>query len=158
MSSLDITTGPEDDVLARLYDSARMFNADIIVRITSDCPLIDPEVVTETVEYFKSNSYDYIYNVPRYPDGMDVEVMSMEALSRTEKMATSKTDREHVCTYMVSHPDNFRCRIMEGAFRKVHLSVDTGDDLAYMRWAFSKLPKDFGFKDVLALTGINEGS
>jgi len=96
--------GSENDVLSRYYDAAIKYKVDTIVRITADCPLINPEVIDRTIELFQNNDLDYAGNtVPpessQFPDGSDVEVFSMQALERANQEATSKEDREHVTFY-----------------------------------------------------------
>jgi len=93
--------GSENDVLSRYYDAAIKYNADIIVRLTADCPLVDPLVIDRTIELFQKNNLDYSVNtVPpetsQFPDGSDVEVFSMHALEWANKEVVSEEDREHV--------------------------------------------------------------
>ena len=96
--------GSENDVLSRYYEASVEYKADIIVRLTADCPLIDPAVIDMTIGLFTKNSLDYSVNtVPPatscFPDGSDVEVFSIQALERANQEATSKEDREHVTFY-----------------------------------------------------------
>jgi len=97
--------GSEDDVLSRYYESATAFNADVIVRLTADCPLIDPDVIDATIKLFLDSKSDYTsntvpYKTSRWPDGSDVEVFSIKALKKADEEATSSEDREHVTHYL----------------------------------------------------------
>lgn len=94
--------GSENDVLQRYLDAAHVTKADIVVRVTGDCPLIDPEVVDQCVALFIDSKVDYLSNTnpPTFPDGLDVAVVNIEALLKADKEATSKYDREHVTPYI----------------------------------------------------------
>ena len=94
--------GSENDVLDRYYQVALQQKATIVVRITGDCPLIDPKVVDTVVKAFKLNNVDYVCNIepPTYPDGLDVEVFSFSALKTAWKEAETFGDREHVTQYI----------------------------------------------------------
>ena len=99
---INVFVGSEHDVLKRFLQCAEKNKAQHIVRITADCPLIDPEIIDAVVKLYKKTEADYCSNTlpPTYPDGLDVEVFSIEALRLTEKLASDKTDREHVTRYM----------------------------------------------------------
>ena len=118
--SVPLFIGDEEDVLKRYYDCANFFDADIIVRITADCPLIDPKIIDYAIDYFNDNDYPYVYFAP--VDGLDVEVFSFELLKEAHEKATDKFDREHVTPYMR---------------RKTKMSVDTIEDLNKVRGLWS---------------------
>jgi spore coat polysaccharide biosynthesis protein SpsF (cytidylyltransferase family) len=94
--------GNLEDVLDRYYQTAQMAHADTIVRITADCPLIDPEIVDRVVDKLISGDWDYVSNTnpPTFPDGLDVEAFSFEALTEAWREAKLKSDREHVTPYI----------------------------------------------------------
>ncbi len=96
------TRGSEVDVLNRFYNAAKESSADVIVRITGDCPLVDFELVDKCIKEFKAAKVDYFSNItpPTYPDGLDIEVFSFGALSKAQTEATSSFDREHVTPYL----------------------------------------------------------
>ncbi|TSC69638.1 MAG: acylneuraminate cytidylyltransferase [Parcubacteria group bacterium Gr01-1014_56] len=106
--------GSEEDVLDRYYQAAKAHGAkagDIIVRMTSDCPIIDPKVIDETIRFYKSGDFDYASNNLEpytYPDGMDTEVFSFNTLEKTWKEATIPAHREHVTFYMWKNPSIFK--------------------------------------------------
>jgi glutamate-1-semialdehyde 2,1-aminomutase len=116
--------GSEEDVLDRYYQAAKSVRADIVIRITGDCPLIDSDLVDELIKSFESKKVDYISNSnpPTYPDGLDAEIFTFKALEIASKDATSKFDREHVTPYI---------REATG-FTKASLS--NTDDLSGLRW------------------------
>lgn len=93
--------GSVDDVLSRFYDTAKDENPEYVVRLTSDCPLIDPEVVDQLIEFAINSDYDYVStDAESFPDGLDVEVFKFSALERAYKEANLKSEREHVTPYI----------------------------------------------------------
>ena len=96
--------GSENNVLDRYYQAAKKFKADVVVRITGDCPLIDPKIVDDVIRAYKSSDADYVSNVnpPTYPDGLDVEVFSFSALEDAWKGAETLFDCEHVTPYILN--------------------------------------------------------
>ena len=101
--------GDEQDLLDRHYQAAIENNADIVLKIPSDCPLIDPEIVDNIVSFFVSGDFDYVSNLhpASYPDGNDVEVMSFAALAKSWGAATKSFEREHTTPYIWENPDKF---------------------------------------------------
>lgn len=124
--------GDENDVLDRYYQAAKKFHADIIVRITGDCPLIDYKIVDKTIEHFLEHRFDYVSNVdpPTYPDGLDTEVFTFDALEKSWKNAKEKYDREHVIPYI----------LRENIFKRS--SISHSRDLSSERWTVDT-PEDF---------------
>jgi spore coat polysaccharide biosynthesis protein SpsF len=126
--------GSESDVLLRYYETAIKFNAECIVRVNSDCPLIDPGVVEEIVEYYSNhNELDYVSNIleKSYPIGLHTEVFSMKALRQANDNANSAIEREHVTPYIYRNPDIFKL-----------FSYSIEDDLSKYRWTVD-YPEDF---------------
>ena len=121
--------GSENDVLDRYYKAAKQQNADTIVRVTGDCPLIDHEVVDTVVSTYKSSGVDYASNVepPTFPDGLDVEVFSFNALETAYKEASKESDREHV-TPFIRNPDRFKIS-----------NVFNSEDFSNERWTVDEL-------------------
>jgi len=149
--------GSEHDVLDRYYQAARANAADAVVRITSDCPLIDPELVDETVEVFGDKHADYASNVfPRtYPRGLDTEVFSFDALDRAWREAREAHQREHVTPYLYEHPQIFKLASLSGAadYSRYRWTLDTLEDLELLRTIYSRFHgrDDFSWKEVLRL-------
>ena len=148
--------GSENDVLSRYHESAKLAGADIVVRITGDCPLVDPQVVDGVVEAFVNAEVDYASNVypPTYPDGLDVEVFSFQALDTTAKEAVADADREHVTSYIAETGKfttrNVPCSEDHSNYR---WTVDELEDMEVVRAVFAHFsPKtDFSWADVLDL-------
>jgi spore coat polysaccharide biosynthesis protein SpsF (cytidylyltransferase family) len=161
--------GSEDDVLDRFYQAATKVNADPIVRITADCPVIDPQVVDEVVQGYFSGRYDVYGLSGEFPDGLDVTVFSYAALKDAWNNARLPSEREHVGPYILNHPEKFR----QGTFLKfsnlghMRWTVDEPQDLQFIREIYNRLYKEnevFLTEDILnllerepGLTHINSG-
>lgn len=147
--------GSLEDVLDRYYQTARKFGPETIIRITADCPLMDPEVIDKVLETYNGSSVDYASNIidPSYPDGLDGEVFSFEALERTWQEARRQSEREHVTTFM-KVPG--RMKTSNVAYKEdlssLRWTVDEPEDLEFVRVVFRHLDSlDFGMIDVLDL-------
>lgn len=101
--------GSEEDVLSRVIAAADSANAQILVEITGDCPVIDPGLVEQTIRMFFQHQVDYVSNslVRSYPDGMDTQVMWLEALKSSASQTLDRLDREHVSRYICQHPEQY---------------------------------------------------
>lgn len=101
--------GSENDVMTRVIGAAESAGADIAVGITGDCPIIDPQLVEQTIRMFKVNQADYVSNahIRSYPDGMDVQVFPLAALKRSAAMTDDVIDHEHVTLHIRNHPELF---------------------------------------------------
>ncbi len=153
--------GDESDVLARFYSAALKFNADPIIRITGDCPLVDPNLVDEIIEFYNKNNYDYVSNtlIPTYPDGLDIEIFSFKALSKAFKEAKLKSEREHVTPYIWNNPKIFQLYNYKNILDQSHYRwcVDEQQDLELIRRIYSNFkPKIiFPFNDVIKFVKSN---
>jgi spore coat polysaccharide biosynthesis protein SpsF len=150
--------GSEEDVLDRFYQAALAHGAEVIVRVTSDCPLIEPAVIDRVTEVFLQGGFDYVCNTqpPTFPDGLDTEVFSCEVLSQTWHEAHWASEREHVTPYIWKHPEIFRLYTVrhEPDLSSLRWTVDTVEDLAFVRAVYDHLyrPGDiFGLDEVLTL-------
>jgi len=101
--------GSEDDVMARVIGAADSVNAEIIVEITGDCPIIDHEIVAQTIQMFLVHEADYVSNadIRSYPDGMDTQVFRLDTLKRSASMTTNSLEHEHVTLHIRNHPELF---------------------------------------------------
>jgi len=127
--------GSEDDVLDRFYQAAKAYKADVIVRITADCPLIDSDVADDVIRFYTTGDYEYVSNTnpPTFPDGLDVEIFSFQTLERTWHEAKRQSEREHVTPYIRKRPELFQIG-----------NVTYGEDLSSMRWTVDE-PRDLEF-------------
>jgi spore coat polysaccharide biosynthesis protein SpsF len=154
--------GSLDDVLARYVQAAEASRADTIVRITCDCPLIDPDVIDGNIAAFRTSpEVDYCSNTLRrtYPIGMDNEVFSREALERAHPEAVQPHEREHVTPYLYQHPELFRLRNVEApewaTWPELRLTVDEAADLDMLGILLAKTPQGATLSEVLATLKAN---
>jgi len=167
--------GSEHDVLDRYYQAARLHGAGVIVRITADCPVIDPQVVDHTVRSFLGTSdpgsragkseqgipYDFAANrLPppwgrTYPIGLDTEVCTFQGLETAWREATLPHQREHVMPFFYEQPERFRILHVthDPDYGDLRWTVDTAEDLELMRQIFSHFSgrDDFGWLEILDL-------
>jgi glutamate-1-semialdehyde aminotransferase/spore coat polysaccharide biosynthesis protein SpsF (cytidylyltransferase family) len=149
--------GSEQDVLDRFYQAAKANHADVVVRITADCPLIDPSVIERVLARFQRGDCDYVCNIIRYtyPDGLDTEVFSFGALERAWREASKPSEREHVTPYL--RMDKFRVANVESEVpvspAQYRWTVDRPADLDFVRkvYAASSKKGEFGFRDIFDL-------
>lgn len=155
--SVECFAGSEDDVLDRYYQGSRAYSARNIVRITSDCPLIDSDLVDETICVFRQKCADYSSNVcPRtYPRGLDCEVFTAAALERAWKETRQAYEREHVTPYFYEHPELFRLAFIRGEqdHSQYRWTLDTSKDLKLLREIYARFGNrdDFSWREVIAL-------
>jgi len=153
------TRGSEKDVLNRFYKSAKFLEADVIVRITGDCPLVDSKLVDECIRGYKKDKVDYFSNIDpaTYPDGLDIEVMSFQSLERANREADSDFDREHVTPY-IRNSDSFSKSSIQNEedLSSQRWSVDEPEDLIVVTKIFEYFSPDifFDWKKVLELLKI----
>ena len=107
---IDVFRGKPDDVLLRYYDCAKYFSLDSVIRITADCPLIDPSIVDKGISIFKNNNYDYVTNTYQrtYPDGNETELFSFSSLEKANSLAKLPSEREHVTTFFKNNQSMFK--------------------------------------------------
>jgi len=155
---VDCTRGSEEDVLDRYLQTARKCQARTIVRITADCPLVDPEVIDKVISFYESHAgeYDYVTNclTRTYPRGMDTEVFSMAALEQAHREGRAPSDREHVTIYLYHHEDRFRlANVTDVKDRSCYrLTVDTPEDFELIRRLLENLYPShpaFGLEDMV---------
>jgi spore coat polysaccharide biosynthesis protein SpsF len=157
----ELVRGHEADVLDRYYQAARLYRADVIVRLTGDCPLIDPDVIDETVGVFLSADppYDLVANRlaegRTFPIGLDTEVCSYAALEAAWRESTDPYEREHVLPFVYERRERFRVLLHRGAIDRGELrwTVDTAEDLELVRRIFECFHgrDDFSWLEVVEL-------
>jgi spore coat polysaccharide biosynthesis protein SpsF len=149
--------GSESDVLDRYQRAALVCATQVVVRITSDCPLIDPQLVDETIWTFQQHCADYASNVfPRtYPRGLDTEVFTTAALEQAWNDAHEPYQREHVTPYFCEHPELFRLASLRGQFdySQYRWTLDTSEDLELLRTIYARFfnRDDFSWAEVIRL-------
>jgi spore coat polysaccharide biosynthesis protein SpsF len=153
---VSVSRGPEADVLRRFAITLERFPADAVVRLTADCPLIDPRLVEDVVDAHRSTGADYTSNtlIRTYPDGLDVEVISAAAIDTADRRATAGNEREHVTPYIYRRPETFALRAVRSGMwlADERWTVDTAEDLDYLRGVVARLGSGFAWQSVL-LTG-----
>ncbi len=148
--------GSEFDVLDRYIKAAEKFDADIIIRITGDCPLVDPFLVDDCIKKFLDSNIDYYSNTmpPTFPDGLDIEVIKFSALKKAAKESTKNSQREHVTPYI--RENNFFSKLNylnDEDLSSLRWTVDTSEDFEVISSVFNYFKPDiyFSWKDVLQL-------
>ena len=152
--------GSKDDVLSRYYLAAKENNFDVIVRLTSDCPCLDPEIVNLAIQNHLDSEADFTTNSGKnFPHGLDVEVINFTALSIAYHDAKEKYEREHVCPYIYkSNPHLFKISTLlaksDSDFQNIRVTLDTEEDYALLCSIFDYLYYDnnfFGIKEIINL-------
>ena len=140
--------GSESDVLSRYYESAKQFDADVIVRLTADCPLIDSKIIDKVIDLYFTEKVDYSSNtVPpdksKFPDGSDVEVFSYNALERAFSEAKKDSEREHVTHYFWRNNNGFRTAQLsqEDNWSKYRFTVDYPEDFEVVEFVIQELER-----------------
>lgn len=160
---VDAFRGSEDDVLARYYYAAKENNLDVVVRITSDCPLIDPKIIDDIVQFYKNNNYDIVTNAGNdvenrtYPRGLDVEILSFDILENAYINASEKYQREHVTPYIYEVAQNKFFYKNQSDYSKHRWTLDTDEDFQLIKEIYKVLYKgvhDFYLDDIISL--LNE--
>jgi spore coat polysaccharide biosynthesis protein SpsF len=146
--------GPSQNVLERFYNARNDFDA--IVRITGDCPLIDPKIIDEVIKVYKDSAVSYVSNALErtYPRGMDVEIFSKEALEKAYHKAYTVSEKEHVTLYIYCHPEEFKLKnvALSQNLSSYRLTVDTKEDFELISKVLEKLypiKPDFDLDDII---------
>lgn len=160
--------GSETDVLDRYYKCAKKFKCTSIVRICSDCPLIDPQIIDRVIRKFKNNSFDYVgstidkigkkweYSACNFPQGMAVEISTFKSLERSWKEAKKPSEREHVFPYIQSNPDKFKIANIKNKvdYSYIRCTVDKKEDLDFVREIYRRIPKNESFVTIKGIVNI----
>jgi len=137
--------GSEEDVMDRVLQTAKISEADILVELTGDCPLLDPMVVDRVVATYLANNVDYCSNALQedYPGGMDVQVFSTRIIEEVSELTSDPVDREHVSLYIYEHPDRYRILDIKddpsSNLKGIRLTVDTEADFQLVSNVFEEL-------------------
>jgi spore coat polysaccharide biosynthesis protein SpsF len=156
--------GDLNDVLDRFFRAAAIHSPEYVVRLTGDCPLIDPGLIDLAVDAILDSGADFVSNAvqPTYPDGLDVEVLRFTALTRAWREARKPAEREHVTLYIYQHPESFRLHHVKGTRDLSHMrwTVDTIEDFGFVRSVYESLYREnpvFSTEDILKLLERNPG-
>ncbi len=147
--------GSELDVLDRYHDAAKHFQADVILRVTGDCPFIDPSLIDDLYRAFCDKQSDYVSNcmTRTYPHGLDAEIITSAALTQAWREAYLPYHRAHVTTYIYENPSSFRLLSVTGDcdYSGLRWTVDTAEDLEFARSLYLCMDNrnDFGWRDAL---------
>lgn len=161
-SNLNCYRGHLTDLLDRHYQVAKLYNADAVVKIPSDCPLIDHHIIDKVIRFYIDNEdLDYVSNLhpATYPDGNDVEIFSFEALEHAWRDATKDFEREHTTPFMWEHNDSFNIGNVEwetglDLSTSLRFTIDYEEDYIFIKKVFEELypvNPDFGLNDILRL-------
>ena len=154
--NIDCFRGNSFDVLDRYYKCAKFFNIETIVRISGDAPIIDPEIVDNTIQYYKKNNFDYVSNFFKrtYPIGTEVEIFSFKTLEKCKKNAEKSSEKEHVTPFIYNHPDLFKIGYIGYSENLSHLhwTVDRIEDFKFIESILTKIKtRPVLMKDILKL-------
>lgn len=156
--------GDENDVLSRVAGAAKSVKADVIVEITADCPLIDYKIIDQMVNIYLNNEVDYVSNVivRSYPDGMDVQVFSLETLEKSGRMTDCELDREHVSLHIRNNPGIFsRINVLptvDEYWPDLGLTLDEKEDFSLIKTVleyFEESPIDITCKEIVEYLRVN---
>lgn len=157
-AGIAIFRGSEEDVLLRVLEAQRAYKGDVIVELTGDCPLLDPQIIDQVLKYYLDHDTDYVSNSKErsYPLGFDVKIFSREALEEVHRISQDPADREHVSLYLYEHPEKFTVHTImappELHRPQYRICVDTLDDFTAAESIFKALyPKkpDFNAYDIV---------
>lgn len=157
--NIDVYRGSETNVLSRYYEAAQSTQSDVIVRVTSDCPLLDPQISNKVVQAFKADeTLDYCSNTLQrsFPQGLDTEVFTFHALESAYRQAKEAFEQEHVTPYIYQHEKMFKLSqyVSPQNFSHYRWTVDTLEDFKLVEAIYSKLYRPgiiFPWSDVLEL-------
>ena len=163
-NEIDIYRGATDDVISRYVEVIRKFQANTVVRLTADCPLVMPELLDSMIEDFSYNNWDYLSNTifPTYPDGLDIEIFSAKSLITLYSMKLTDPEKEHVTLGFHNRKKEFNLHNYESNldYSNLRWTVDYPEDLEFIRNVYSKFQDRmnmFGFDEVLDLIRENPG-
>lgn len=155
---VDHFRGDLENVLKRFYQAAIKFKPDHIVRLTGDCPLIDPNVIDDVIDLYNDGNYDYGTNcIPvTYPDGLDVEIFSVKSLKKAYNEAVLPSHLEHISIFFEEHPEKFKTVNLANNkdLSNLRWTVDEPEDFMFVKWIYEALypiRNNFSMNDILDL-------
>ena len=153
---INVFRGEPKNVLDRYYNCAKEFSIQNIVRITSDCPLIDPKIVLELIKKMKTGEFDYVSNALNrtFPIGLDAEIFTFHALEQSWKVAQLQSEKEHVTPFIKKNPKSFKQYNLESDKNKsnIRITLDVPEDLMLIRNIVSKISnRPILYKDLMEL-------
>ena len=164
--NIDCFRGSEENVLNRVLNAAKKFNVDIIVEITGDSIFIDHKIISESIDEFLTNKYDFVANCvekPMYIPGFDARVFETKLLEKIEKLIIDQEDYEHVTSYIWKNPKQFRIKNIhppkELESGDIFLGLDTQEDLELLRNVYDYLGKKneyFNARDIVSYLNKNK--
>jgi spore coat polysaccharide biosynthesis protein SpsF (cytidylyltransferase family) len=139
----NIFRGSEEDVLNRYYQVAKKYNAETVVRITGDCPLIDPYICDKLIQFYFNKETDYAKLSPKFAEGLDCEVFSFEVLEKADKNAVKSSEREHVTPFIKNSPKIYNTIILDNSVDegKYRFTVDGPEDFKVVKNIITDLSK-----------------
>ena len=152
--------GSSEDVLDRVIQAAKVYKADIIVEMTGDNPLLEPQLVDEAIDIYLKGNYDYVSNAIKdtYPDGLNVQAFSVKVLDEVARITNDPADRENVSLYIYEHPEEYRLYNMEAPAEYYHpeyrWTIDTEEDFQFTKAVYENLyykNPDFSIADIMKL-------
>ena len=154
----EVFRGSEENVLSRYFHCSKQYKLDVIVRVTADDPLKDSQLIDKCVHELLSGNFDYVSNnnPPSYPEGLDVEVFTFDALKRSYQLSVDPFEQEHVTQFILRNPSMFSMKNLANMedLSSIRLTIDTADDFELISKIYSKLfngNHDFGLEQVLQI-------
>ncbi len=160
LEKVDCFRGDEDDVLSRYYHAAKRHNLDVIVRITADCPCIDPNITISVIERHKEGGSEYTSNTlaRTYPRGFDTEVFCFSALKQAYQCANKDYEREHVTPFIYLNPERFKILNVsapqELSGPDIRITLDTEEDYALLSAVYDYLYPNNNYFDAYEIAGL----
>ena len=171
-NNIDFFVGNEQNVLDRFYNAAKIYHPKNVIRITGDCPLIDPQIIEKLILFYIKNKYDYCgvatgagvadnEKILRFPDGLDAEIFKFSVLEKAYLNATRKIEKEHVTPYIWGNPSLFNLGVLESDidFSHYRLTLDNIEDFNLINWIYTKLYNKnefFNLNDIIQLIEKNK--
>ena len=164
-SKIDVFRGDDKDVLSRFVNISKKYNADIIIRLTGDCPLIDYDIIDKAIVLLSNTNSDYVSNILKrtYPDGLDVEVFTADTLSKVNKVSADLFSREHVTTHMHGlrkskyNLKDIKKSSLENSVDFSHLrwTLDEEKDLDLLKSIYAGVSKNAKWQEVISFLSYN---